>query len=113
MLALALTQNLTLTPPNLRELFEAAIDGIVRKLDPYSGYIHEEDVDDFRTSVESRFGGIGIRVSFQNNKLQIISPLVGTPAYRAGLRANDVIEKKLDALEAELDADVAEASSDG
>jgi len=74
-----------------RELFEAAIKGVLSELDPYSAYINRDEIDSFRTSVESEFGGIGIQVNVQDGMLTVISPLVGTPAYRAGLVAGDRI----------------------
>jgi carboxyl-terminal processing protease len=74
-----------------RELFEAAIKGVLNKLDPYSSYISPEEMGRFRTSVESQFGGIGIQVTMDEGQLKILSPLVGTPAYRAGLLAGDRI----------------------
>ena len=74
-----------------RELIEAAIDGMLHRLDPYSTYIKPEEIDRFRTSVESEFGGIGIQISMDDGKLTVISPLVGTPAYRAGVLAGDRI----------------------
>lgn len=74
-----------------RKLVEAAIKGILSELDPYSAYISPEEMDRFRTAVESEFGGIGIQVTVERGKLKVLSPLVGTPAYRAGLVAGDVI----------------------
>lgn len=76
-----------------RELVEAAIEGVISKLDQYSNYIPPEDLDRFRSGVENEFGGIGIQVAIQNGWLTITSPIVGTPAYRAGLLAGDVIIK--------------------
>ena len=74
-----------------RELLEAAIEGVLSKLDPYSTYINPDELDRFRTAVESEFGGIGIQISTQSGSLEIISPLVGTPGYRAGLLSGDHI----------------------
>jgi carboxyl-terminal processing protease len=74
-----------------RELIEAAIRGVIGKLDSYSSYISPEEIDRFRAGVESEFGGIGIQITIEDGQLQIISPLVGTPAYRAGLLAGDRI----------------------
>ncbi len=76
-----------------RELMEAAIEGMVRKLDQYSNFIPPTQIDRFKTSVENEFGGIGIRVGLEGNALIIISPLFGTPAYKAGLVAGDRITK--------------------
>ncbi|NUQ64175.1 MAG: S41 family peptidase [Pirellulales bacterium] len=74
-----------------RELIEAAIQGVLTKLDPYSSYIRPDEVDSFRSSVESEFGGIGIQLGIDDGALTVLSPLVGTPAYRAGLLAGDRI----------------------
>lgn len=79
------------TEVNRRELIEAAIRGALGKLDPYSTYIGPDDLCRFRTSVESEFGGIGIQISMDDGQLRILSPMVGTPAYRAGLMAGDRI----------------------
>ncbi len=76
---------------NRRELFEAAIRGMLSKLDPHSNYISPEDIDRFKTSVESQFGGIGIQVTIEGSQLKVLSPLVGTPAYKAGVQAGDRI----------------------
>ena len=67
-----------------RELIEAAIAGVLKKLDQHSTYINPKNLDRFRTSVESEFGGIGIQVAIDRGRIRIISPLVGSPAYRAG-----------------------------
>ncbi len=74
-----------------RELMEAAIEGILRKLDPYSSYIDRSQLQGFREGVESEFAGIGVQVTIEDNRLTVISPIVGSPAYQAGLQAGDQI----------------------
>lgn len=76
-----------------RELMEAAIKGMLTKLDQYSSYISQKDLARFTQDVEQEFGGIGIQVSLdpKTNRLTVMTPLPGTPAYRAGVRAGDVI----------------------
>jgi carboxyl-terminal processing protease len=74
-----------------RELIEAAIHGVTEKLDPYSSYIGPDDVDMLRSTVESEFGGIGIHVTMDAGELKVISPIYGTPAYKAGVLAGDRI----------------------
>ena len=76
-----------------RELMEAAIKGVLSKLDPYSSYIGPEEFGGFKTAVESQFGGIGIQITIDEGQLKVLSPLVGTPAYRAGMQAGDRIIK--------------------
>ncbi len=78
-----------------RELVEAAIQGMLVKLDPYSNYISPEDLSAFEQDVQQEFGGIGIQVSFDraHRELVVMTPLPGTPAYKAGVRAGDRILK--------------------
>lgn len=78
-------------PISRRVLIEAALDGIVRKLDPYSSYIKAGDMEQFRESVDSNYSGIGIKLGVRSGQLMVRGPLVGGPAYRAGLRAGDLI----------------------
>ena len=80
-------------PIDRRELMEAAIKGMLSKLDPYSNYISPEELGSFRTTVENQFGGVGIQIAVEDGQLRIISPLVGTPAYKAGVLAGDRIIK--------------------
>lgn len=74
-----------------RELAEAAIQGMLQHLDPYSSYIPREDVKHFDQVVEQEFGGVGIQVYVNSGKLTVVSPLPGSPAFRAGIRSGDVI----------------------
>ena len=74
-----------------RELVESAIRGVLAKLDPYSAYVEPKEVRRFQAGLESEFAGIGIQVTIDNGQLTILSPLPGTPAYRAGLQAGDHI----------------------
>lgn len=76
-----------------RELVEAAIDGAMKKLDAYSDYIAPDELEEFKVEVENEFGGLGIQISNQTGQLRVISPLVGTPAYKAGIQAGDLILK--------------------
>ncbi len=74
-----------------RRLMEAAIRGMLRELDPYSNFIPPQQLDRFKVEVENEFGGVGIQVSVEDDRLRVISPLVGSPAYRAGVMAGDLI----------------------
>ena len=76
-----------------RELVEAAIAGVIGKLDPYSSYISPGELANFRSSIDSEFGGIGIQITLDAGQLKILSPIVGSPAYRQGLQAGDKIFK--------------------
>jgi carboxyl-terminal processing protease len=77
---------------NRRELIEAALRGMLDRLDPYSNYISPDDLARFNSQVEQEFGGIGIQVGLDaQNRLIVLTPLPGSPAYRAGIRAGDLI----------------------
>ncbi|MCG2818329.1 MAG: PDZ domain-containing protein, partial [Actinomycetia bacterium] len=74
-----------------RELIESAIRGVLSELDPYSTYIGPEELQRFRDGIESEFGGIGVQIDADAGQLKILSPIHGTPAYRADLIAGDRI----------------------
>lgn len=74
-----------------RELMEAAIQGMLRRLDRYSTYIPRKQMTQFTESVEQEYGGIGIQVDATGGRLRVITPLPGGPAYFKGVRAGDVI----------------------
>ncbi|MCA9041981.1 MAG: S41 family peptidase [Planctomycetaceae bacterium] len=76
-----------------REMVEAAVRGMLRELDPYSNYISREDIQRFNQTVDQEFGGIGIQVYIdpETTHLMVQTPLPGTPAYAAGVKAGDTI----------------------
>ncbi len=76
-----------------RRLIEGAIRGMLSELDPYSDYISPEQLSFFSQQVEQEFGGIGIQVQLhpKTGRLMVMTPLPGTPAYKAGVRAGDII----------------------
>ncbi len=80
-------------PVNRRELLESALRGMLQHLDPHSSYINTSEWKQFRRQIEGRFGGIGIQVGMdpEANRLKVIAPMVGTPAYEAGVLAGDLI----------------------
>lgn len=74
-----------------RELVNAAIQGMASHLDQYSTYVAPEDLTKFEQHLEQEFVGIGIHVNAIGGRLEIVSPLPGSPAFRAGLRSGDSI----------------------
>jgi carboxyl-terminal processing protease len=80
-------------PVSRRELLETALEGMLQKLDQHSSYINTSELRQFRRQIEGRFGGIGIQVEVDPDlgHLRVIAPMVGTPAYEAGILAGDVI----------------------
>jgi carboxyl-terminal processing protease len=81
-------------PVDNQKLFEGAIQGMVDQLDPFSGYIGRRDARQFQQVVlEQRFDGIGIEVAIdpKTKQLRVSTPMVGTPAYEAGIQAGDLV----------------------
>jgi carboxyl-terminal processing protease len=80
-------------PVSRRELLESALKGMLQDLDPHSSFINTSEWKQFRRQIEGRFGGIGIQVGMdpEAKRLKVIAPMVGTPAYAAGVLAGDVI----------------------
>lgn len=80
-------------PVEPRELFEGSLEGMVGRLDEYSAYIPPAVSAQFREGIEQQFGGIGIEVAIdpQSGLITVLSPIPGTPAWRAGLQAGDKI----------------------
>src|ERR1019366_3922631 len=69
----------------------AAIRGLSSILDPHTAYFAEQESEDLKTHTKGEFGGLGITIGVRENVLTVISPLVGTPAYRMGIQAGDRI----------------------
>jgi carboxyl-terminal processing protease len=76
-----------------RTLFEGAMNGMLSNLDPYSQYIGPAAYQEFQENLEQEFGGIGVMVELnpETDRLTVLSPIVGTPAYEAGMMAGDII----------------------
>ena len=75
------------------EVMDAAINGVLQSLDPYSAYMSPESFDSMRTETSGEFGGLGIEVSMEAGVVKVISPLDDSPAYEAGVKAGDYIVK--------------------
>jgi len=72
---------------------DAAINGLLQSLDPYSAYMTPESFDGMQTETSGKFGGLGIEVGMEAGVVKVISPIDNTPASRAGLKAGDYIVK--------------------
>ncbi len=72
-------------------LLNYAIDGMLTKLDPHSGYLEPRDVTSLRDSTTGSFGGIGIEMDIINGLIEVIAPIDDSPAAIAGMRARDLI----------------------
>lgn len=70
-----------------------AINGMLGSLDPHSSYMSPEDFQELQEDTRGSFSGIGIEVTVRNGVLTVVSPIVGTPAYKEGVKAGDQIVK--------------------
>ncbi len=73
------------------EAMDAAINGVLQSLDPYSSYMSPEIFEESMTETSGEFGGLGIEVSMEAGVVKIITPIDDTPASRAGVKAGDFI----------------------
>ena len=75
------------------EAMDAAINGVLQSLDPYSAYMSPEIFKEMLTETSGEFGGLGIEVGMEFGVVKIISPIDNTPAEEAGVKAGDYIVK--------------------
>ena len=75
------------------ETMDAAINGVLQSLDPYSGYMSPEVFKESREETSGEFGGLGIEVTMEAGVIKVISPIDDTPAAKAGVKAGDYIVK--------------------
>jgi len=75
------------------ETMDAAINGVLQSLDPYSGYMSPEVFKESRDETSGEFGGLGIEVTMEAGVIKVISPIDDTPAAKAGVKAGDYIVK--------------------
>ena len=91
-----------------QKMLYGAISGVVSSLeDPYTVFMNPEESKKFLEDVSGKFEGVGMEIGQKKGQLQIISPLEGTPAQKAGLRAGDKIVKIDDVFANELTVDEA------
>lgn len=74
-----------------QELIEAAIRGLIADLDPHSAFLDPEELNEIRISTAGEYSGVGIEVALENGTVNVVTPLEGGPAARAGVRAGDRI----------------------
>jgi carboxyl-terminal processing protease len=72
---------------------DAAINGLLQSLDPYSAYMTPESFESMQTETSGKFGGLGIEIAMEAGVVKVITPIDNTPASRAGLKAGDYIVK--------------------
>jgi len=80
-------------PVDDKKLITDAISGMVSSLDPHSQYFDKKSFKEFKESTAGKFVGVGIEITQEDGLVKVVSPIEGSPAYRAGLKPNDLITK--------------------
>ena len=80
-------------PVDDKKLIRDAIAGMVAGLDPHSVYLDKKALKDFNEGTTGKFVGVGIEISQEDGLIKVVSPIEGSPAFRAGLKPNDLITK--------------------
>jgi carboxyl-terminal processing protease len=80
-------------PVEDRKLIHEAISGMLTGLDPHSAFLDSDAFRDLQTSTQGEFGGLGIEVAPEDGAVRVVAPIDDTPAYRAGIKAGDLIIK--------------------
>jgi len=81
-----------------KKLITDAIGGMVAGLDPHSQYFDKKTFKEFREGTTGRFVGVGIEIGMEDGLVKVVSPIEGSPAFRAGLKSGDLITKIDDAM---------------
>ena len=74
-----------------KKLIESAINGMLNSLDPHSSYLNKESFKNMQVQTRGKFGGLGIEVTMENGFVKVVSPIDGTPAFKSGVQAGDLI----------------------
>ncbi|MED5619660.1 S41 family peptidase [Ideonella sp. BN130291] len=80
-------------PVDEKKLIGDAISGMVAGLDPHSQYFDKKSFKEFREGTSGRFVGVGIEIGMEDGLVKVVSPIEGSPAFRAGIKAGDLITK--------------------
>ena len=74
-----------------KELVDGALKGMLQELDPHSTLLSTEEFKEMQESSAGEFFGIGVEITRENNQLTVVTPIEDTPAYKAGMKAGDII----------------------
>src|SRR3990167_2034792 len=84
-------------PVDDKKTITDAISRMVGSLDPHSQYFDKKSFKEFREGTTGRFVGVGIEITQEDGLVKVVSPIEGSPAFRAGLKTNDMITRIDDA----------------
>lgn len=79
--------------PNDKKMIEGAINGMLLALDPHSSYMNAQEANDMKNLTKGEFAGLGIEVTLDHGLVKVVSPMLGTPAAKAGILSGDLISK--------------------
>ncbi len=88
---LQLIQSNYVETVDTEKLVQGAIRGMLRTLDAHTSYMPPQMFHEMQVETEGSFGGLGIEITIRDDQLTVVSPIEGTPAYRAGIQADDRI----------------------
>lgn len=91
--ALGIIEDQYVQPVETKKLIYGAIRGLVGSLDSHSAFMEPEEFKELQIETKGSFGGVGIEITLKDGLLIVVSPIEGTPAYRAGIQAGDRILK--------------------
>ncbi|MFC2537595.1 MAG: S41 family peptidase, partial [Lautropia mirabilis] len=80
-------------PVKDNKLITDAISGMLTGLDPHSAYLDENAFKELQVNTQGEFGGLGIEIGTEDGFIKVVSPIEGTPASKAGVKAGDLIIK--------------------
>ena len=93
--AMQIVDRYYVTPQDKQQLFEASLQGMMQSLDEHSAFLPAKQLQSMNEKLDQFYGGVGIRIDFDPaaHRLQVISPILDSPAFEAGILAGDVIVK--------------------
>lgn len=80
-------------PVDEKKLITEAISGMVTSLDPHSQYFDKKSFKEFKEGTSGKFVGVGLEVNMEDGLVRVVTPIEGSPAFRAGLKTNDLITR--------------------
>ena len=90
---LAIIQTDYVDEVNSKDLIYSALKGMLSSLDPHSQFMDPDTYNELKVDTEGKFGGLGIEITIKDGLLTVVTPIEDTPAWKAGVKANDRIVK--------------------